>query len=402
MTSPDKHPLWEIPQVKPDPIFQLTAEFAKDSREKKVNLGVGIYHGEDLKPRLLRSVQAVEEKLAKETKPKSYLPIIGSQGFIDVIEKLIFGADSEVKKNKWLASAQTPGGTGALRLGGEALKALGFDTIYLSDPTWANHSPVFSRSGLAVKAYPYYDKDKQGVSFSKMTAFLDGLPEKSVILMHACCHNPTGCDLEKEEWNSLLKIFEQKKLIPFFDFAYQGFGNGIEEDAYAVRLFSEAKLPLLVAYSLSKNFGLYNERVGLFTAVLPDDKAAAKMQEFIKPLIRTLYSNPPAHGAKIAEEILTNSKLLSDWKEEVAQMGERVRQMRKSLASSLQVKCEKGDFSFLTRQKGMFSQFNFDSDQIHQLKVENAIFMPAGGRINMAGLTQRNIELVSEALSGIF
>lgn len=386
----------QIPQLPPDPIFGLAAAFVADPRKDKINLSIGTYGDEMGKVPLLSSVKEAEQLLISEKKNKQYLPIEGDPTFIQLSLELIFDA---TLPSKHIAAAQTVGGTSALRLGGEILSKLICKHIYIPDPTWANHKQTFEAAGLTVHTYPYVAKDTHALAFQEMCEAFKKMPAKSCILFHACCHNPTGIDPTWEMWRQLSALMKERSLIPFFDVAYQGFGEGIEEDVQALRLFAEEGHEMLIAYSFAKNFGLYGERAGLFACVTHDKETVAPLESQMRTLIRGNYSNPPIHGAKIVATILGNEPLKAVWREDVNAMRHRLLSMRKAFASALKANSKKGDFSFIEEQKGLFSTLGLTPKAIDLLREEKAIYLPANGRINIAGLNSNNIARVAEALT---
>jgi len=381
-----------------DPILGLNAAFAADSRPSKVNLGVGAYKTAELKPMVLSSVKKAEERLYSLDLNKEYLPITGDTVFVDHILDLIFGENSMLKAEERIFGAQSLGGTGALYIGGAFLLQEVTKTIYLSDPTWANHRPLFDRIGFNIEQYPYYNRKDSTLDFDHLKESIKAMPSGSVILLHACCHNPTGLDPTFEQWQEISSLLKQQGIIPFFDFAYQGFGVGVEEDARVVRFFVQEGHEMLVAYSCSKCFGLYGERVGALFIVSRNKEITEKVSSKVKKIIRTNYSNPPFHGAQIVKMILGVEELKHEWLAELNNMRERVVQMRKTLASGLLAKSRNRDFSFLNKQNGMFSFSGLRKDDVERLIVEYGIYMPNSGRINVAGLSLHNIDYVVDAI----
>lgn len=383
-----------LEELPPDPILGLTHAFQKDPRPDKVNLGVGIYYGADLKPLLPTAVREAEVRLLEERLPKTYLPIDGDQEFVELTAELVFG------KKQRLYGAQTVGGTSALRLAGDLLAGpLGIERIFLSDPTWANHRGVFTNAGLTVESYSYLKG--HGIDLDRLSAAISSMPPKSAILFHASCHNPTGFDPSREEWEQIADLVAQRGLLPLFDCAYQGLGDGLEEDVWAPRLFTEKGMELLLAYSYSKNMGLYGERVGACFAVMEDSQAMNALRSQACHLIRRTYSNPPAHGARVSKIVLQDRALRKSWEEGVTQMRGRIHEMRRALATGIASMVPTSDFSFIERQRGLFSLTGLQDAQVERLKREKGIYMAPGGRINITGLNRDNIQSVIEAIATV-
>lgn len=381
-----------------DPIFGLTAAFRKEANPKKVNLGVGAYRTASGEPLVLSSVRTAEQMLLDKKLNKEYLPIDGDADFVRLTSELIFGGLATTLP---IFGAQMVGGTGSLRMGAEYL-ALGEQrVIYLPNPTWANHKNIFGRTGLVVQHYPYYNSDTAELDFSGMCQALNAAPKGSVILLHGCCHNPTGIDLTLDQWGQLSSIVKSRGLIPFFDLAYQGLGEGLDADAAAVRLFAEQGHELVVSYSFAKNFGLYNERVGFLAIVTTSPTAANVVGKQLKTLIRGSYSNPPSQGERIVCTILQSETLKSDWLNELELMRNRVIEMRKTLVSNLQTRGHRGNYHTLMHQKGLFSYGLLQGEEVQRLRQEFAIYCPDDGRINVAGLNPQNIGYVIDAIESV-
>lgn len=385
-----------------DAILGLTAAFREDPRPEKINLSVGVYQDEHGKTPTLECVRVAEHRLAEAASAKSYLPIPGSAEYAEVVQKLAFGADHEAVQSKRLASAHTPGGTGALRVAGDFLKAC-FPklTLWMSDPTWPNHPNIFEASGLPMKSYPYFDKASNGLDFEGMLAAIKQMPAGDAILLHGCCHNPTGIDPTAVQWKQIADAVYEQGLLPLLDFAYQGFADGIEEDAVGLREFARPGAELLVCSSFSKNFGLYRERVGALSILCPAADSVAAVQSQVNRVIRSNYSNPPAHGAAIVDCVLRDDHLRATWVDEVATMRNRINGMRQQLVDALADKGVPGDYSFITQQRGMFSFSGLTKDQVETLREEHAIYIVGSGRINVAGLTPANIDHVAEAIGTV-
>jgi aromatic-amino-acid transaminase len=385
-----------------DPILGLTDAFRKDPRTDKINLGVGIYKDEAGQTPVLRCVKKAEARLVQEQTTKNYLSIEGTEAYGRVVQKLLFGAGSAVTEAGRARTAQAPGGTGALRIAGEFIaRQLGGGTIWISNPTWANHRAVFTAAGLAVKEYGYYNAATKDLDFDAMLADLSQAKAGDVVLLHGCCHNPTGIDPTAEQWQQLAKLSAEKGWLPLFDFAYQGFAKGIEEDAYGLRVFAEHNQELLIASSFSKNFGLYNERVGAFTLVATDAAVADTAFSQVKTIIRANYSNPPSHGAAVVAMVAEDAELYQDWLKELAEMRDRIQEMRTLLVEKLSSRGVDQDFSFIARQNGMFSFSGLDKDQVERLKNEFGIYIVGSGRISVAGITKSNIDALCDAIAAV-
>lgn len=385
-----------------DPILGLTEEFKNDPRADKINLGVGIYKNEAGETPVLATVKKAEAALLESEKTKSYLTIEGTAEYGLAVQKLLFGADSDIVAQKLAKTAQAPGGTGALRVAGEFIKRqLGDVKVWISNPTWANHHGVFNAAGLQTAAYSYYDAEAKDKDFAAMIADLEQASAGDVVLLHGCCHNPTGIDPTTEEWETLAKLVAEKDLLPMFDFAYQGFAKGVEEDAAGLRTFAKYNKEILVASSFSKNFGLYNERVGAFTLVAESEQVATTAFSQVKAIIRSIYSNPPAHGAAVVTHILNSAQLRQEWEAEVAEMRERIQEMRELFVATLKDKGVTADFSFIERQNGMFSFSGLSKEQVSRLKDEFGIYIVGSGRISVAGMTKSNMSPLCEGIKAV-
>ena len=385
-----------------DPILGLTEEFKKDARAEKINLGVGIYKDENGETPVLDTVKKAEAALLENEKTKSYLTIEGTAEYGLAVQKLLFGADSDIVADKRAKTAQAPGGTGALRVAGEFIKRqLGAPRIWISNPTWANHNGVFTAAGLETVQYSYYNAEAKDKDFSAMVADLEKAAPGDVVLLHGCCHNPTGIDPTAEEWETLAKLCAEKELLPMFDFAYQGFAKGVEEDAAGLRTFAKFNKEILVASSFSKNFGLYNERVGAFTLVAEKEDIAAQAFSQVKAIIRSIYSNPPAHGAAVVTYVLNNAELRAEWEKEVAEMRDRIQEMRGLFVTTLKEQGVEADFSFIERQNGMFSFSGLSKEQVARLKEEFGIYIVGSGRISVAGMTKANMAPLCQGIAAV-
>jgi aspartate aminotransferase/aromatic-amino-acid transaminase len=393
--------MWkEIEAAPADAILGLTEAFKNDPNPAKVNLGVGVFKDDEGNTPILNCIKAAERKLVETETTKGYLPISGSPAYAANVQKLLFGADSEVIASGRAATIQSPGGTGALRVGADLLKKFNPEaTVWVSTPTWANHKGIFTAAGFGINDYPYYHPATKSVDFDAMVATLETVPAGDVVLMHVCCHNPTGVDLSPEQWDQVVAIAQQKGWTPFLDFAYQGFGAGIEEDREAVDKFAAAGVDFLVASSFSKNFGLYNERTGALTVVAPTAAESTVAMSHIKATVRVNYSNPPAHGGLAALGVLEDAALYDQWIGEVAGMRDRIKAMRVALVDGLAARGVEQDFSFIKEQNGMFSFSGLSNEIVAWLKENKAIYIVGGGRINVAGLTTANIDYVCDSIA---
>lgn len=389
-----------IPLSAPDPIFGLIAAFETDPRPTKVNLSIGVYKTADLRTPVMKAVKRAEERLFRSETNKEYLPIDGDKQYIEQTGQLLFGEELWSASRARIYGAQTVGGTGALRVCGDFLRGEFGDTIHLSDPTWPNHKGVFSRAGFKVAFYPYYNRVKHRLDFEHFYTHLSQLPEKSIILLHACCHNPTGADLTLEQWKALSDLCLEKRFLPFFDCAYQGFGKCLQEDVAGVRLFLKAGHEMLVAYSYAKNFSLYAERAGALFVVARESSREGVTGR-IKSLIRTNYSNPPLHGARIVAEVLKTPELRREWDEELREMRERINAMRRAFVLELCSKSGKEEFAFFSHHVGLFSLCGLDRPKIERLIREYGIYMTGDGRINIAGLTPDRLDYVVRAILSV-
>lgn len=385
-----------------DPILGLTEAFKADTREGKINLGAGIYKDEQGNTPILATVKKAEAALLDSEKTKSYLTIEGTAEYGLAVQKLLFGNDAEIIATKRAKTAHAPGGTGALRLAGEFIKRqLGAPRIWISNPTWANHNSVFTSAGLETVQYKYYNAESKDKDFAGMVADLSNANAGDIVLLHGCCHNPTGIDPTVEEWEELAKLCADKGLLPLFDFAYQGFATGVEEDAAGLRVFTKYNKELMVASSFSKNFGLYNERVGAFTLVAENEEIATKAFSQAKAIIRSIYSNPPAHGAGVVTYILNDAELRAEWEQEVAEMRDRIKEMRELFVSTLKDQGVTSDFSFIERQNGMFSFSGLTKEQVEKLKSDHAIYIVGSGRISVAGMTKENMLPLCKGIAAV-
>lgn len=401
-TQPDgEESMWkEIEAAPADAILGLTEAFKKDSNPRKVNLGVGVFKDDQGNTPILKCIKAAEQKLVETESSKGYLPIPGSPAYGANVQKLLFGADGEVIASGRAATIHSPGGTGALRVGAELLKQFNPNArLWVSSPTWANHKGIFSAAKFEINDYPYYNPETKDVDFDAMLAALEGVPAGDIVLLHVCCHNPTGVDLSADQWDKVVAVAVSKGWMPFLDFAYQGFGSSIEEDRGAVEKFAAAGIDFFVASSFSKNLGLYNERTGALTIVSPTAAESAVAMSHVKKTIRVNYSNPPAHGGLAASAVLDDSVLYDQWIGEVAEMRERIKSMRAALVDGLAVRGVGQDFSFIKEQNGMFSFSGLSNEIVAWLMENKSIYIVKGGRINIAGLTTGNIDYVCDSIA---
>lgn len=382
-------------QLQPvDSILGIPKLFAADPRPHKVNLGVGSYQDTEGHSYILDCVRDAEAALIKKNLSKEYLPISGDEQLLNLAGALIYGNSYSEK----IFLAQTIGGTGALFVGGQFLAQHLSKTIYLPNSTWPNHKAIFNNAGLNIDQYFYYDDRSHQIDFDRMVSDIEKMPAQSTILLQPCCHNPTGIDPTNDQWMELSSILKKHHIIPFFDFAYQGFKKSPEDDAFAIRYFLSQGHEFLTTTSFAKNFGLYGERVGTLSVVTADPNQAKKVGSHIKQLIRGNYSTPPRHGAEIINEILSSEKLKKMWLNELANMNYRLKEMRHTLATGLQAKATHYDWTFLNKQIGFFSFCGLNEAQVHRLIKDYAIYMPSNGRINVAGLNGHNMDYVIDAL----
>lgn len=395
MPSPFAH----IAAAPPDPILGLTEAFNADPNPNKVNLGVGVYQNADGKVPVLEAYREAEKRwLAAET-TKAYLPIDGAPAFIQEVQKLLFGAEAPLLQQGCVVTAQCLGGTGALKVGADFLcRHLPATTVWLSEPSWENHRALFEAAGFTVKTYAYYSASSHGLDWEGMVASLERIPAGDIVVLHACCHNPTGVDLSLAQWEAVVGIVRKRGLVPFLDFAYQGFAEGLEQDAQAVRLFAGTGLPFLVASSFSKNFSVYRERVGALHIVTADRDEAGRVRSQLKRVIRTNYSNPASHGAQVVALALADPELRELWEAEVAEMRNRIHSMRDRLAAALHEQGAPIDFSFIREQRGMFSYTGLDVDTVRKLRAERSLYIVDSGRICVAALNEKNLPYVCESI----
>ncbi|MDR2991382.1 MAG: aspartate/tyrosine/aromatic aminotransferase [Burkholderiaceae bacterium] len=385
-----------------DPILGLTEQFVADANPSKVNLGVGVYLDDNGKIPLLACVQAAERVLMEKPAPRGYLPIDGLAAYDAGVKALVFGAESEVVKSARVATVQALGGTGGLKIGADFLRHLSPQAkVLVSNPSWENHRALFTQAGFAVEAYRYYDAATRGLDFAGMLADLKAAAPGTIVVLHACCHNPTGYDLTPEQWDQVIAAVKAGGLTPFLDMAYQGFSQGLKEDGAAVGKFVAAGLSCLVATSFSKSFSLYGERVGALSVVSTDKDEAARILSQLKIMARTNYSNPPIHGAAVVAAVLTNPEWRALWERELGEMRARIKTMRQRLADGLKAAGVKQDTSFITRQIGMFSYSGLTKEQMQRLRGEFGVYGTDAGRLCVAALNSKNIDYVCQAVAKV-
>ena len=385
-----------------DPILGLNEQFNADPNPAKVNLGVGVYYDENGKLPLLKCVAAAEKQIQEASKPRGYLPIDGIAAYDKAVQGLVFGAESAAVLEGRVATVQGLGGTGGLKIGADFLKRLNPNAqVLISDPSWENHRALFTSAGFTVNTYPYYDADKRGVNAAGMLAALQAAPKGTVVVLHACCHNPTGYDLTPAEWAKVVDVVKAQGLVAFLDMAYQGFGDGIAQDGAVVAQFLASGVDFFVSTSFSKSFSLYGERVGALSVVCESKEEMTRVLSQLKIVIRTNYSNPPTHGAQVVATVLTTPALRSMWEDELGEMRARIKKMRTSLQAKLQAAGVKQDVSFITRQNGMFSYSGLNKDQMQRLRQEFGIYGVDSGRICVAALNEGNIDAVVAAMAKV-
>ncbi len=385
-----------------DPILGLNEQFAADPNPAKINLGVGVYFDDQGKLPVLRCVAAAEAQLLESPQAKGYLPIDGIAAYDRAVQGLVFGAGSPVVEAGRVATVQALGGTGGLKVGADFLKKLSpAATVLISDPSWENHRALFTQAGFAVESYPYYDAATRGVRFAEMLRALQSAAPGSIAVLHACCHNPTGCDLIASQWQQVVDAVKQRGLVPFLDMAYQGFGDGIAEDGAVVQMFVEGGVNFFISTSFSKSFSLYGERVGALSVVCSSADECARVLSQLKVVIRTNYSNPPTFGATVVASVLGTPALRAMWEDELAGMRERIRQTRVELVHKLRAAGVAGDLSYIERQKGMFSYSGLSKAQMQRLRSEFGVYGVDSGRICVAAINSRNIDAVVSALARV-
>jgi aromatic-amino-acid transaminase len=385
-----------------DPILGLNEQFNADTNPSKVNLGVGVYFDDNGKLPLLQCVQAAEKAMMDKPTARGYLPIDGIAAYDAAVKSLVFGADSEPVKSGRVATVQGIGGTGGLKIGADFLKKLNPKAkVLISDPSWENHRALFTNAGFEVGTYRYYDAAKRGVDFAGMLADIQAAPAGTIVLLHACCHNPTGYDISAAQWDQVIAAIKSKNLVAFLDMAYQGFGNGISEDGAVIGKFVAAGLPFFVSTSFSKSFSLYGERVGALSVLCESKEEADRVLSQLKIVIRTNYSNPPTHGGAVVAAVLNNPELRALWEKELGEMRVRIKAMRQKLVDGLKAAGVKQDMSFITQQIGMFSYSGLTKDQMVRLRSEFGVYGTDTGRMCVAALNSKNIDYVCQAIAKV-
>ena len=385
-----------------DPILGLNEQFAADTNPSKTNLGVGVYFDDNGKLPLLQCVQIAEQRLMEKKAARGYLPIDGLAAYDSAVKGLVFGADSEVVQSDRVSTVQALGGTGGLKIGADFLKKISPDAqVLISDPSWENHRALFTNAGFQVGTYAYYDADKRGIHFDGMLASLNAAPAGTIVVLHACCHNPTGYDLTAEQWDQVVEVVKAKGLVAFLDMAYQGFGAGIAEDGAVIGKFVAAGLQFFVSTSFSKSFSLYGERVGALSVVSASKEEAARVMSQLKIVIRTNYSNPPTHGGSVVAIVLNDPELRALWEKELGEMRVRIKQMRQALVDGLKAAGVQQDMSFITTQVGMFSYSGLNKDQMVRLRNEFGVYGTDTGRMCVAALNSQNIAHVCKSIAQV-
>ncbi|MDM4768138.1 amino acid aminotransferase [Pelomonas sp. SE-A7] len=385
-----------------DPILSLNEAFQKDPRQNKINLSIGIYFDDDGRIPMLDSVRKAELAVVADAGARPYLPMEGAANFREAVQALLFGAEHPARKEGRIVTIQSVGSSGGLKVGADFIKRyFPASPIYVSDPTWDNHRAVFEGSGIEVKTYPYYDASTGGVRFAEMLEAIRALPAKSVVLLHACCHNPTGVDLSPLQWDELIPVLQERELLPFLDLAYQGYGDGLDEDAFAIRAMLDAGLSFFVANSFSKSMSLYGERCGALSVVCPDAAQAQLVLGQLKFMIRRNYSNPPLHGGQVVARVLSDPALRTLWEGEVAEMRVRIHAMRNALYEVLAAKLPGRNFDYFLTQRGMFSYTGMSPEQVDRLRNEFGVYLVRSGRMCVAGLNTKNVEATAQAMAAV-
>ncbi|NHB93487.1 amino acid aminotransferase [Photorhabdus cinerea] len=386
-----------------DPILSLAEEFKKDPRAEKINLSIGLYYDEQGITSQLQSVAAAEEQLRALSQTASlYLPMEGLASYRLAVQELLFGKDHPVLKQQRVATIQALGGSGGLKVGADFLHRYFSDSeVWCSDPTWENHAAIFAGAGVKVNYYPYFDTQTKGVKFSEMLETFRNLPAKSVILMHPCCHNPTGSDLTNDQWDQVVQVVKERELLPFLDIAYQGLADGMEHDAYAIRAMATAGLPCLVTNSFSKIFSMYGERVGGLSVICDGEQIKERVLGQLKAGVRRVYSSPPNFGAQVVAKVLTDPALKAQWLEEVEHMRLRILEMRTVLVDALKTELPEKNFDYLLKQRGMFSYTGFSKQQVDRLREEFGVYLVGTGRVCMAGVNRHNVARIAETFAAV-
>ena len=390
-------PLASVPMAPADPILGVTEAFVADTSPKKVNLGVGVYTDDDGKIPVLECVRHAESERLKSAPARGYLPIDGLAAYDQAVQTLVFGAESNS-----IVTVQALGGTGGLKIGADFLKQINpAAEVWISEPSWENHRQLFEAAGFKVNSYRYYDPATHGLDVQGMQQSLNTIPAGSIVVLHTCCHNPTGVDLTQQDWSTVLEIVRSRGLVPFLDLAYQGFAESLEADAHAARLFTGAMSPVFLSSSFSKSFSLYGERVGALSIVTGSPEEAKRVLSQLKRIVRTNYSNPPTHGCQIVATVLANPQLRSLWDRELGAMRDRIKAMRKRLVDSIHSRVPNADFSFVLKQRGMFSYSGLTREQVRRLREDNSIYTIDTGRICVAALTSKNVDYVADAIAKV-
>jgi aromatic-amino-acid transaminase len=390
-------PLAAVPMAPSDPILGVTEAFVADPNPNKVNLGVGVYYDDNGKVPLLECVRRAEEARVKASLPRGYLPIDGIAAYDKAVQQLVFARQSPN-----IVTVQALGGTGGLKIGADFLRQISPQAqVWISDPSWENHRQLFEAAGFTVKSYPYYDAKTRGLDFAGMKQALGALPAGTIVVLHSCCHNPTGVDLTNEQWPAILDIVKSRGLIPFLDLAYQGFADGLDADAFAARLFAESMSPVFLSTSFSKSFSLYGERVGALHVVTGSPDEAKRVLSNVKRVVRTNYSNPPTHGGQIIANVLGTAEGKSLWETELGAMRDRIKQMRQAFVDGIHKRVPGADWNFILRQRGMFSYTGLTKDQVLRLRKENAIYTIETGRVCVAALNSKNVDYVADAIAKV-
>lgn len=395
--------LFESVELAPrDPILGLTEQYNADTRSTKVNLGVGVYYDDEGRIPLLKAVREAENALANDPSARGYLPIDGIGSYNKAAQTLLLGSNSAVIAEGRAVTTQTLGGTGALKIGADFLKQLRPGaTVAISNPSWENHRAIFERAGFPVTTYAYYDPATHGLDFTGMINSLNAMPEQTIVVLHACCHNPTGVDPTLQQWEQIADVVKARNLVPFLDIAYQGFGDGLEEDAAVVRMFAQRDLTMLVSSSFSKSFSLYGERVGALTLITAAKEESARVLSQLKRVIRTNYSSPPTHGGTVVSRVLNTPELFGLWVNELTEMRERIRAMRQELVKQIKAQGVTQNFDFVLDQRGMFSYSGLTAPQVDKLREEHGVYAVGSGRICVAALNSGNIGYVAKAIAQV-
>jgi len=395
-------PLAAVDMAPKDPILGVTEAYVADKNPNKVNLGVGVYTDDSGKVPLLECVRRAEESRVKSGAPKSYLPIDGIAAYDKAVRELVFGLSSAALQENRVITIQALGGTGGLKIGADFLRQISPGaTVWISEPSWENHRALFEGAGFPVKGYPYYEPKTHGLNFEGMLGALQKMPAGAIAVLHSCCHNPTGVDLTQDQWKQVLEVVRARGIVPFLDLAYQGFADGADADAYAPRLFAAATHPIFLSSSFSKSFSLYGERVGAFSLVAGSSDEAARALSHLKRVVRANYSNPPTHGSDIVARVLASPELRALWDQELGAMRDRIKAMRKALVDGIHARVPGADFSFVLKQRGMFSYSGLSREQVLRLRSEYSIYTIETGRICVAALTSKNIDYVADAIAKV-